>query len=572
MHAHAPISSTSPGRGTRTRTRRRWCMSPARPRARPGARVSPSRLRPRAHPSPRPGHAGPAELGDPAWTRRGRRGVLPDPGALAILLAAIASGKVVLGLFTVLVFSLGFASVLVLVGIVAARVGQLVLTWLESRWILWLQLGTGLVILAVGVAADGQRGADARGPRLISARSARLPTRRRLQLRRSGSAGWAPRGSRGSPSVAAHARQKLAVEIRVGRLVDRRDVLGDDGHEAVALPLAGRHETLHLDPLVCGEIDRARHDDEERDGPGIRDAVGDGVAEEGELVRRERVAPGRHAGHAHAPSDPAPRRPVGGERGARPCRRAAARRGWRPRRSISPGRPSRRTGGGGSPARRRALLSRARGGSRQARGRRGPGRAGRSGPARSARLHARRRRPRPGGGGRRGPNAGPRPGSPASPSLPATLRWPHSGDRGRASCTSPSGPSRGASRSAGRRRGDRLPGRAAPDRRSWRRDQRVDEDALGEDRHVGDPRDEGDDPRRERAEQEEAVPQVDDLADRHEGENRPQAEGRREGAGDERVRLGADRERASRRASGRRPRRRVRSRGRAGLPAARTSG
>jgi nickel/cobalt exporter len=78
-------------------------------------------------------------------------GVLPDPGALAILLAAIASGKVVLGLCTVLVFSLGFASVLVLVGIVAARVGQLVLTWLESRWILWLQLGTGLVILAVGV-------------------------------------------------------------------------------------------------------------------------------------------------------------------------------------------------------------------------------------------------------------------------------------------------------------------------------------------------------------------------------------------------------------------------------------
>ena len=78
-------------------------------------------------------------------------GLLPDPGALAILLAALASGKVVLGLLTVLVFSLGFASVLVLVGIIAARVGRLVLTWLESRWILWLQLGTGLVILAVGI-------------------------------------------------------------------------------------------------------------------------------------------------------------------------------------------------------------------------------------------------------------------------------------------------------------------------------------------------------------------------------------------------------------------------------------
>src|SRR5437867_7913748 len=37
-------------------------------------------------------------------------GLLPDPGALAILLAAVASGKLLLGLFTVLVFSLGFAS------------------------------------------------------------------------------------------------------------------------------------------------------------------------------------------------------------------------------------------------------------------------------------------------------------------------------------------------------------------------------------------------------------------------------------------------------------------------------
>jgi len=78
-------------------------------------------------------------------------GLLPDPGALALLLAAIASGKPVTGLLTVLVFSLGFALVLVAVGLVAARVGQLVLTWLSGRWILWLQFGTGLLILAVGV-------------------------------------------------------------------------------------------------------------------------------------------------------------------------------------------------------------------------------------------------------------------------------------------------------------------------------------------------------------------------------------------------------------------------------------
>ncbi len=78
-------------------------------------------------------------------------GLLPDPGALAILLAAIASGRVILGLFTVVVFSIGFASVLVVVGIVAARVGQIVLTWLESRWVAWIQSAMALVIIAVGL-------------------------------------------------------------------------------------------------------------------------------------------------------------------------------------------------------------------------------------------------------------------------------------------------------------------------------------------------------------------------------------------------------------------------------------
>ena len=78
-------------------------------------------------------------------------GLLPDPGALAILLAAIASGKLVTGLCTVLVFSLGFASVLVAVGLLAARVGHLVLAWMSSRWMLWLQLGTAVLIFGVGI-------------------------------------------------------------------------------------------------------------------------------------------------------------------------------------------------------------------------------------------------------------------------------------------------------------------------------------------------------------------------------------------------------------------------------------
>ena len=78
-------------------------------------------------------------------------GLLPDPGALAILLAAIARGKLILGLLTVLVFSLGFASILVIVGLVAARVGQLILVWLSSRWIGWVQIGAAVLILGVGL-------------------------------------------------------------------------------------------------------------------------------------------------------------------------------------------------------------------------------------------------------------------------------------------------------------------------------------------------------------------------------------------------------------------------------------
>jgi nickel/cobalt exporter len=77
-------------------------------------------------------------------------GILPDPAALAILLAALSTGRVVLGLVTVLVFSLGFALTLVAVGIVAAQIGQRVLGWLDSVWALRLQLATTLLIVGMG--------------------------------------------------------------------------------------------------------------------------------------------------------------------------------------------------------------------------------------------------------------------------------------------------------------------------------------------------------------------------------------------------------------------------------------
>ncbi len=78
-------------------------------------------------------------------------GLLPDPAALAILLNALAQGKVMLGLGTVVVFSVGFAMTLVIVGVVAAKVGQRILDWLAGPWAMRLQVGTSLLIVIVGV-------------------------------------------------------------------------------------------------------------------------------------------------------------------------------------------------------------------------------------------------------------------------------------------------------------------------------------------------------------------------------------------------------------------------------------
>ncbi len=39
----------------------------------------------------------------------------------------------------------------IVVGLVAARVGQLVLTWRSSRWIAWLQVAAALLIVCVGL-------------------------------------------------------------------------------------------------------------------------------------------------------------------------------------------------------------------------------------------------------------------------------------------------------------------------------------------------------------------------------------------------------------------------------------
>ena len=82
-------------------------------------------------------------------------GMLPDPrGAGDAAGGALSSGKVLLGLTTVLVFSLGFAATLVVVGIIAAKVGQRMMQWLDSIWMVRVQILTTLLIIGIGRGVD----------------------------------------------------------------------------------------------------------------------------------------------------------------------------------------------------------------------------------------------------------------------------------------------------------------------------------------------------------------------------------------------------------------------------------
>lgn len=90
----------------------------------------------------------------PSWTLLFGLGVagglLPDPAALAVLLSALANGKLVLGLLTVLVFSLGFASVLGLVGALVGQMGRLAFAAVPDHALRSIQVGTAAVITVVG--------------------------------------------------------------------------------------------------------------------------------------------------------------------------------------------------------------------------------------------------------------------------------------------------------------------------------------------------------------------------------------------------------------------------------------
>lgn len=78
-------------------------------------------------------------------------GLVPDPVALSLLIRALTDGQVMLGLIGVFVFSLGFAAVLVAVGVVAAAVGKKLLDWLTGPRAALLQLSMSVLIVLVGV-------------------------------------------------------------------------------------------------------------------------------------------------------------------------------------------------------------------------------------------------------------------------------------------------------------------------------------------------------------------------------------------------------------------------------------
>jgi ABC-type nickel/cobalt efflux system permease component RcnA len=81
-------------------------------------------------------------------------GMVPCPAALVVLLSAIALRRVGFGLFLIVAFSVGLATVLIAIGVLMVYAAQLVARFrVESRIVThWLPLTSSAVIVMVGVA------------------------------------------------------------------------------------------------------------------------------------------------------------------------------------------------------------------------------------------------------------------------------------------------------------------------------------------------------------------------------------------------------------------------------------
>ena len=79
-------------------------------------------------------------------------GIVPCPTAIAAMLGAVSMGHVMAGTGLVVVFSLGFASVLIAVGLITIGAGSLTRPWLDNRrWTARVPLVSAILVLLLGV-------------------------------------------------------------------------------------------------------------------------------------------------------------------------------------------------------------------------------------------------------------------------------------------------------------------------------------------------------------------------------------------------------------------------------------
>jgi len=79
-------------------------------------------------------------------------GVVPCPGALAVLLAAVSCGQFARGLLLVVAFSVGMAAVLVAIGTIMVKAAGLARRHLEeTRWAARVPLASAAVVTLVGL-------------------------------------------------------------------------------------------------------------------------------------------------------------------------------------------------------------------------------------------------------------------------------------------------------------------------------------------------------------------------------------------------------------------------------------
>ena len=79
-------------------------------------------------------------------------GIVPCPGALVILLLAVALHRVAFGLLLLVAFSVGLASILIAIGVLIVKARPLVDRFSgDGRWIQRLPIASAVVIIAIGL-------------------------------------------------------------------------------------------------------------------------------------------------------------------------------------------------------------------------------------------------------------------------------------------------------------------------------------------------------------------------------------------------------------------------------------